>query len=411
MSSETEYGQFDIPSEIHTEEGQLNPYPWYREMRQETPVRYDEDRGVWDVFRFDDVEEILRNYEKYTVEQGISNSFDIVEEEVGSDDFGKTIMSLDPPTHTEYRQPVENFFKPTNLEQFEPRFRTIANNIIDNSLQDGGTIDFAKEIAWEFPIMAIAELLGIPTEKRTQFKEWSDALVSSPTDPTPEAKARSLNETKEAFLDMREFFRDILSARREDPGEDLISELVVFNEENQAFTESELLHFCNLLLLAGNVTTTYLLTNTLWTILEEDLLHDVQYGDVSMKGTIEEALRYRSSVQIQRRTTKEPVEISGRSIPAGETVIGFIGSANRDPRNFSDPDEFLPDRSPNNHLGFGRGVHICLGAPLARLEARIILSEFLNRVNSIEAVSDEYKPFYGPLIFGLEEMPIQVDVA
>jgi cytochrome P450 len=404
----SEYGAFEIPSEIATDEGQLSPYPFYDKMREKNPVRYDEERGVWDIFRYDDVLDVASNHDIFSVEEGPTNTLDILNEAEGSPEAGKTMLSLDPPAHTEHRRTVDEFFRPDYLERYRNQFEKLADEILDDAITGDGKVDFASDIAWVFPVTIIAEMMDIPKSDREQFKEWSDRLVAAPSDRDPETLRKAHEDRIKVQQEMTEYFEDFVPERRQNPGDDLISAIIHSKDEGKEFTSKQIYNFSNLLLLAGNVTTTHLLTNAIFTFIEEGIIPDLENGEIPLDSTIEEVLRYRSSVHIIRRVTTQAVEMQGETIPKGATVVAQLASANRDPRQFDRPDTFIPTRKPNTHVAFGRGPHLCLGAPLARFEAEIMLSTFFDRVKDAEFATDSFEPFYGSTVYGLENLPIHV---
>jgi cytochrome P450 len=214
---------------------------------------------------------------------------------------------------------------------------------------------------------------------------------------------------EETQREMQEYFSRMMEARRDDPRDDLLSEIVRAGDDGR-LTEREMLGFCILMLVAGNITTTNLVTNAVRCFAEGDgWFDDLRGDDAALGKAIEEALRYRSPVQAFFRVTKTDAELGGVEIPAGEGLVVWLGSANRDERRFDAPDEFRPSRSPNQHLGFGYGTHYCLGAPLARLEAKIALSELLDRFRDVELADAELQPVRSSFIYGVEHLPVTFD--
>ena len=243
-------------------------------------------------------------------------------------------------------------------------------------------------------------MLGIPTEDRLTFRRWSDQIVASEAiDPVT---------GKSPYVALGEFFASMLPEREREPRNDLISALLTARIDGEALTSDQLLSFCILLLVAGHETTTNLLGNAIQTLDEHPaVMEELRADQALIPATIEEVLRYRSPVQFMSRTTTQDIELSGQIIPAGERVQAWITSANRDETQFPDPDRFDIYRTPNKHIAFGNGVHFCLGAPLARLEARVALTILLDRWRDIKRANQEpLEPAYSPMLLGAKHLPI-----
>jgi cytochrome P450 len=399
-------GAFEIPEGVADDEGQLNPYPWYETMRETSPVRFDEERSVWDVFRYDDVEKVIADYTAFSSESGATNTIDMLLNANEQTETTDTLASVDPPTHTEFRGIVDEVFRPGYLKRYQEKFEELAADFVAEAVEGSDEIDFVDDVAWHFPVTVIAEILGVPPEDRAEFKTWSDKLVAAPDERTPEAKQRAHEQRVEVHQEMTDYFADIVAERRANPKDDLITTII--EDGDGILTEQEIYNFGVFLLLAGNVTTRHILTNAIWTFIEQDVVDDLQAGSIPMDSAVEEVLRYRTSVHVIRRQTSEAVELQGETIPEGDFVVAHLGSANRDPRQFDDPETFDPTRQPNKHLAFGRGPHTCLGAPVARMEAEIMLSAFLETVDTVEIATDELDPLYGSNVYGLESLPLSI---
>lgn len=405
-----DFGRWEIPSEIASREGQLNPFPFYERMREESPVRYDEDRGVWDVFLYDDVVEVASNYEDFS-SQGASAQDRSYDED---DESAPNMLGSDPPRHTELREVVEDYFKRNYLDQFRPKLETRADNLFDEALADGSEMEFIDDIARPFPAITIADIVGIGTDNLDSLIEWTETILESPhPDVSDEERLRSHRESMEAQEKLSEFFDETVQERKDNPQDDLITKVTHTDKGGSmlSYTDMDATKFGVLLFTAGHVTTTKLLSNAVWTFIEHDLIEPLQNGSVQLETAIEEVLRYRSVAQsITRRTTTE-VELGSKVIPENEPIIAWLGSAHRDESVFDTPDTFDPTRQPNRHIAFGRGVHTCIGAPLARMEAEIILSEFLDRVADAEITTDHLEPVFSRSEYGLEELPLSVTTA
>ncbi|RRJ31420.1 cytochrome P450 [Halocatena pleomorpha] len=387
------------PAPLQDREGRLDPFDWYQKMRDERPVSYDEERRAWDVFKYDAVRTVLSDYETFSSDTP-------PDDDSGADDsspLSASMISVDPPEHERLRQFVDDRFQPDAIRDRRPYIETVAESLLDDI--EGETFDIVSAYSFPLPVIVIAELLDIPAERRDEFKQWSDALVAAPREQTEETLRKNEQHRTQSIAEMSSFFRNALTERRGSDRDDLVT--LAANAE--ALSPTEQLGFCILLLIAGNITTTNLITNAIWSFAEQDILHAVASGAVDRKQAIEEALRFRSPVQAMSRVATEDTEIDGVEIAADERVTAWIGSANRDESVFDNPDEFLPERSPNRHIAFGTGVHYCLGAPLARLEAGVALSTLFDRYDTIELRDDQFQPVSSPIVYGLESLPLHVE--
>jgi len=376
-------------------------------MRAESPVRYDDERELWDVFRYDDVKHILNTDAAFSSDPANMPGF---EEEV-ADSEGEpppvfdTMLFADPPEHNRLRGVVDEFFQPRAVREQADRIRELTDEQLDDV---GEQFDLVSELAYPVPVDVIAMMLGVPTDDRAQFKEWSDTLIERPPERTEAAMEAYQQRQQQTQQEMSQYFSELIEARRVEPQDDLITAILEAEVDGQRLSEREMVGFCTLLLVAGNITTTNLVTNAMRCFTAEPgLLDGLRAGELNLSTAIEEALRYRSPVQALFRVTTESVELGGREIPAGEGVVAWLGSANRDERVFDRADEFLADRQPNQHLSFGYGTHYCLGAPLARLEAKIMLESLLERFERIEPVAADLQPIRSSFIYGVEEYPLR----
>ncbi|MCG1008138.1 cytochrome P450 [Halorubrum lacusprofundi] len=410
MSSAGPQGLQAIPEELQDRESWLDPFDWYERMREEAPVRYDPERRTWDVFRYEDVKHVLDDDEMFSVDP--QEAADFVEPEgPGEGLILDTMLFEDPPRHDELRGVVDEWFQPRTLADREPHFRDLAGELLDDAVDTHGQMDVVEDLAYPFPVTVIAELLGIPSSDRDQFKTWSNTLVEAASD---EESADAFAERQQQIqMEMGQYFLEMIEDRRETPREDLLS--VIVTAESDAggrLSREEALGMCILLLVAGNITTTNLIANAVRCFAEADadLFDELRGDDRALTSAIEEVLRYRSPVQAMGRVATEDVTMRGETIEAGDRVIVWLGSANRDERQFEAADTFRPNRSPNQHLGFGHGTHYCLGAPLARLEAKVGLSELLDRVEHVRLTETPLQPTRSSFIYGVESLPIRYDV-
>ncbi|GMA64388.1 cytochrome P450 [Alicyclobacillus fastidiosus] len=374
---------------------QLNPFPILDDLRRTSPIRYDEDRACWDVFSYEDARNVLLNHRVFSSRRGM-------------DVRGDSMLVMDQPKHTQMRALVNKAFTPKSIEDLAPRIANIVDDLLDQ-VADGTEMNVVHDLAYPLPVIVIAELLGVPSEDRALFKKWSDILVKAPENNTDEAFAQVVAERGIARTTLNDYFRDILKQRRANPQDDLISALLQAQIDGQKLTEQELLGFCLLLLVAGNETTTNLIANAVRYLTEDMAVQERWRNTPTLTNTaIEEVLRYYPPIVAIGRIASEDTEIRGQRIAAGSQVVSWVAAANRDEAQFPDADRFVPDRTPNRHLGFGLGIHFCLGAPLARLEAQIALPKILERLGTL--TFDEgtpLVPIQSTFVFGVKEYPIR----
>ena len=377
---------------------QLNPFPWYRMMRERMPVQHDEQRGVVSVFGYDDVQRVLSEHSTFSSSYG-----------GGASPLASSLINTDPPRHRQLRNLVTQAFTPRSVAQLAPRISQIVADLLD-AVAPQGHMDVIDDLAYPLPVIVIAELLGIPTEDRARFKAWSDAVVTG---------ARNMQgpgghvEIGNPHLEMGRYFYEMIERRRAEPRDDLISSLLAAQIDGEHLNEIELIGFCTLLLVAGNETTTNLIGNAILCFDEQpEVMERLRAEPDLLPGAIEEVLRYRSPVQTMFRVIAKETQLRDQTLPAGEFVMASIGSANRDEAQFPDADRFIVDRAPNRHLAFGQGIHFCLGAPLARLEARIALAAMLERLRDIKRVPDApLEALGGNVVFGVRHLPIRFQAA
>jgi cytochrome P450 len=350
-----------------------DPYPYYDELRRNHPVYRIEQFGAYAVTRHDDVTHLVMHPEVFS-STGMGTTT-IHEHETAM------LISCDPPDHTRLRNLVNRAFTPRMVEGMEPRIREIANALIDRVLERG-EMDFVADFAVPLPMTIIAEILGVEQERQADFKRWSTATVSGDVVEGSEERDRQMDE----FV---AYFEEAIERCRREPGGDLISALVRAEVEQQALTAEEVITFALLLLVAGNETTTNLIGNLVLALLEHPEQLALVRDDPSLiPNAVEESLRHDAPVQFLFRKALEDVELAGTAIAKDELVLPFYGAANRDERRYPDAERFDITRDTQGHLGFGHGIHFCLGAPLARLEGRIALETVLARLHGLRR-SDE----------------------
>ncbi|MGE0682575.1 MAG: cytochrome P450 [Candidatus Binatia bacterium] len=382
-----------------------DPYPTYREMRDQSPTQMefvpggivpglDEPIKAWALMKHDDVYSALRDHDTFS---SARNPF------VEKGFFPQLVLIMDdPPRHTRFRRLVNKAFTLKRVETLEPWITSVAHELL-NEIGSGET-DIVQSYTIPLPVKVIARLMGIPGEDYTTFKRWSDTFISS-------LISISLEERMRNTMEMAEYFGKIAAARRTHGAEDLITALVEAEIDGESLQDWEILGFCILLLIAGNETTTNLMSNMLNLLTDRPELWQRLREDRSLvEPVIEETLRYESPVQQLLRTTTKEVTVSDVTIPANDLVAVFFGAANRDPKEFPNPEEFRLDRDLRNHVSFGVGIHYCLGAPLARAEARISLNAFLDRFPTLEhGQAPAIRQSQSPIVFGFERLPLMLN--
>ncbi|WJH26108.1 cytochrome P450 [Pseudarthrobacter defluvii] len=374
----------------------LDPFPHYERMRAAAPVFHDEQSGSWHVFRYDDVQRVLSEHATFSSRMGgdaPSGSGQL---------FASSLITADPPRHRQLRSLVTQAFTPKAVDALAPRISALANELVDGMVARGGSADLIQDLAYPLPVIVISELMGIPAQDRERFKHWSDTIVSQTrTGPGSGSQDTTTSE-------MVEYFLDLIDQRRSRPGEDMISSLLSAEIQGQKLSVPELLGFCALLLVAGNETTTNLIGNAVLCLSESPgTLDRLLKEPALLPQTLEEVLRFRSPVQSMYRVSVAETEVGGERIPAGAPIVAWIGSANRDERQFERAAEFDVDRSPNRHVAFGHGIHFCLGAPLARLEARIALEALLARLPGLSVAPGAHlERMESTIVYGLKAVPI-----
>ncbi|OBG80457.1 cytochrome [Mycobacterium sp. E3298] len=303
-------------------------------------------------------------------------------------------LFLDPPDHTRLRRLVSKAFAPKVVSALKPDIRSLVDGMLDR-IAEKGRFDVVEEYAYPLPVAVICRLLGVPLDDEPQFSRAS-ALLAQALDPfstitgVPPDVA---NERQQAGAWLRAYFHDLIERRRSQPGADLLSGLIAVEESGDQLTEDEIVATCNLLLIAGHETTVNLIGNAVLAMLRRSIEWTALGADPGRASAIvEETLRYDPPVQLVGRISLTDMAIGGVEVPAGDVMMLLIAAAHRDPAEFDRPDTFDPDRTPLRHLGFGRGAHYCLGAPLARLEAGVALSAITARFPNAGLDSEpEYK--------------------
>lgn len=385
----------------HSKELMANPFPVYQKLRDEHPAYYNRDLDLWVLSRYQDVSAAVNDVETYSSANSITLGGPPPEMMARI----PMMIMMDPPRHTELRLLVSRAFTPRRVAELEPRIRAIAVELIDEFIETGSG-DIVGAFSGPLPTTVIGEMLGVPTEDRKWFKEKSNALLNQ---NTAEMRARGEEPDFAPVLELVGYLADVYKQRRAEPRDDLMSALLAAEIDGKRLEEPELLGFALLLLIAGNETTTNLISNSL------DLLdrHPEQRDQLTKKpdlipDAIEEILRFESPVLGIGRALGRDVELHGQSMNKGQQVQLLYASANRDDRWLADADAFDITRKPTRHLGFGFGTHFCLGASLARLEGRVALEELLSRMPEFSVRRDDGVRTSSTAIRGWLQLPVSV---
>lgn len=385
--------------DLYSVETRRNPYPMYDQIREAAPVIWDPRSDMWMVFDYDNVKRTLTDNESF------SSSLKATAGQPTPD----WLIFMDPPRHTRLRALISCAFTPRVVAGMEPRIRELSRGLLDK-MEGREGMDLALDYTVPLPMKVIAGMIGIPAEYWARFKRWSDVILNlSYTIPGSEEAAKATTEYWEAAAEMREYVTGVIEERRSVPTDDLLTKLVEAEVEGEHLTENEILGFFQLLLVAGNETTTNLINNAMLCLMENpDQLALLRARPELLPSAIEEAARFRAPIQWMFRATRHEVELGGKMIPAGKIVLPMIGAANRDPGIFPDAGRFDITRDPNPHIAFGHGMHFCLGAPLARLESRIALTDLLERMESFERASTgPWEPRKALHVHGPSSLPIR----
>jgi len=375
-----------------------DPYPVYRELRANAPALWSREANSWVLSRYDDVSAALSDPATYSSASGIFPTPPGVDM---TKLFLPMLIMSDPPRHTQLRQIASRAFTPRRIAALEPHIKTLVKDLLDQT-PETGKWDFVSGFAGPLPAIVIADMLGVPRDDRDQFREWSTTLVQS--NPVRGEFGAGLD----AAAALYEYFTAFLAERRAHPQDDLMTALVQAEVNGEYLSEEELLGFCLLLLVAGHETTTNLLSNSAVVLAQNpDVRQQLADDPGLLPAAVEELLRYDSPVQGLARTLTAPVDLHGESMQTGDTVLLLFGSANRDDHAFPHADRFDVNRQPERQVAFGHGIHFCLGASLARLEARIALQILLARHPDWEVDLDAAVRLHSGPIRGYISLPMQ----
>ena len=374
-----------------------DPYPVYRRLRDEYPVYHNEELGFFAISRYDDIVAALQDVETFSS----SNALGIGAPKEVLDQI-PMMMLLDPPRHGQLRALVNRAFTPRRVAGLEPRIRALARSLVDDFIERG-SCDLVEHFSGPLPATVIAELLGVPAEDGLMFKEKSTAIV------TQDAKGGGDLDFTPA-IELMLYMTAAYDERRKQPRDDLMSALLEAEIDGVRLSQEELLGFAFLLLVAGNETTTNLISNAVGLLDQYPDQRRQLVDDPSLlPAAIEEFLRFESPVQGLSRTPRKDSVIHGCTVPEDAQLLLLYASANRDERRIDDPERFDISRDPKPHLAFGFGTHFCLGASLARLEAKIALEELLARAPEFRVDFASSARLGGGVVRGWATLPVEFE--
>jgi len=395
-------------SNLNHPEVRADPYPFYAQLRSQDPVHWDE-VGFWVLTRYADIASVYGD-PRFSRAQGLRRGFERLPEaeqrtaEPVYQTFSKTMFYSDPPYHTRLRGLVNNAFTPNAVEQMRPYVQRMVDGLLD-AVQTQREMDAIHDLAHPLPILVISQMLGLPAEERARFKQWSDDLfaILGSVPHAPEA----MEYASRSLAELTDYLTTLSNSRRQNPRNDLISALVGVVEEGERLTQEELIANVTILLSAGHETTSNLIGNGLLALLRNpDQMQMLRDHPRLVSSAVEEMMRYDNPVQIAYRSAAEDVEIGGKWIRKGQLVNSVLAAGNRDPERFSEPDRFDITRDEGRHLGFGLGIHFCIGAPLVRLEAQIAFSTILRRFPELHLATENLDWQEHPIFRGVKSLPL-----
>ncbi len=379
-----------------------DPHPFWAHLRVEDPVHFDEELGFWALSRYDDVLSAAKD--SATFSSLIGPGGPMMGRDPGEGHFLPMIQN-DPPDHTRLRTNLSRAFTPRRVAEMEPRIREIADGLIseiERKASKDEPLDLYDDLASPLPVVVIAEILGVPESMRERLRLWAGVTGIGTGEGFP------LERRFEIFGEFDRYLSDLVEERRQEPGDDMISALIHVSEaEGGQLRPDELVRLCELLWIAGNETTTNLISNAALVLQERpELLADLVANPGLVPAFVEESLRYCSPVSGLFRVASRDVEVRGKKIREGEAVWLMFSSANRDTDHFDRPDEFDIRRKPNDHLAFGFGIHFCLGAALARLEAKVAFESMLSILPLVRLDATHGERVPTPILRGWLKLPM-----
>jgi cytochrome P450 len=364
-----------------------NPYPLYAQLRQQPVSRMAD--GTYVVSTYREIEALLHDPRISSDQRKSAQAAALAASgRLAAQGTPPAFIFLDPPEHDRLRRLVTRQLTPGRVEGLRPRVAQLVDEYLD-ARRDRGQLDVVDDLAYPLPItVAVAELLGVPREDEPRFRGWVMAIAHN-LDPPQGLSEDELRQTGEARLQIRAYLRELIAARRDHPSDDLLTGLIARDNPTQQMDEADLVSTLGVLLVAGHETTVNLIANGVLTLLRHpEALERLRRDPDLAIPLVEELLRYEPPVQLLNRTTLSDIDVAGVTIPRGASLVLLLASGSRDPARFLDADRFIPDRAHNPHLGFGGGIHYCVGAPIARLETQVALSTLARRLVGPRLVQD-----------------------
>jgi cytochrome P450 len=400
--SEVDLNNFDLF--IHGD-----PHAAWKVLRAQSPVHWNpkDDSGYWSITRYQDALSVYRNPYTFSSERGIALNYGLTNEETMAQQagFGQMLIVTDPPRHTRMRQIINKRFTKAALAPLEGHVRALAAEILD-SVAARGECDFVVDVAAKLPTAVICEMLEIPRADWDMMFTVANMSIGT-HDPEYQIDGDADATGRQAQLNCFNYFVNIIGERRKNPGSDLVSALVHGEIDGQKLTDLEILFNCFLLIIGGQETTRNATSGGMLALIENPAQRARLMKDRSLLPTaVEEVLRYTSPITHIMRTATREIEMHGQHIKAGDRVVIWNASANRDEAQFPDPGRFDITRTPNEHVALGHGEHFCLGANLARLELRVMLDEVLNRLPDLDRAG-EVQRLYSNFVAGIKHMPVR----
>jgi pimeloyl-[acyl-carrier protein] synthase len=359
------------------EDSWSDPYTYYAHLRQAMPVHCGP-TGVWVLARYADVSLALRD--SRFGRAGFRQLLNPKNSRSDDSDISASMLFQDPPDHARLRGLVSKAFTPRTIENLRSRIQQIVDDLLDRA-RDSREMDIIADLAFPLPVSVISEMLGIPMLDRNLFHGWSRDIASGSDEQ---------QRSTDAHVAIAMYFRELIAERRQRPKSDLLSSLILAEQQGDVLSEAELIDICGLLFIAGHETTANLIGNGMLTLFQHPQeLQELREKSSLLPVAVEELLRYDSPIQRAGRVANTSVRFGDRTIPTGAVVSAMIGSANRDPAQFVDPDRLDIKRRDNCHLAFGAGIRFCLGAMLARAEAHIAIGTLLRRMPKLELAGDK----------------------
>ncbi|MFD3870626.1 cytochrome P450 [Streptomyces sp. NPDC058623] len=405
-----------ILREIMDYANRADPYPLYEKLR-ETPVAHDGD-GPYVISTYYEIQSLLHDPR---ISSDAANLASTASDPLaGGEEEGTTLppsfLKLDPPDHDRLRRMTNRPFGPPHsphkVHDMRDELGGIVSGLIDGIVAADplDRIDLVDQFAYPFPVTVICRLLGVPPEDEPRFHAWADTIAAS-LDPDPDADPTKRRVPADARMELGMYLAGLIEERRKNPGDDMLSHLATADGPDGAMTTIEALSTSALLLIAGHETTVNLITNGMLTLLRHpDVLERLRQDPELSVPIVEELLRFEPPVQLlPQRTTLSEIEVAGVTIPKGASLWLVLASGNRDPKKFENPDRFDPDRADIQHLGLGSGIHSCFGAPLARLEAQLALSELARRLENPRLLEDPPPYRQNAVLRGPRHLPIACD--